>query len=92
MRMVLVEWVDSSFSDHGWEDIDTVLSVDRCAMMKTAGFLLYEGDNCVRIGLSYSEKDEELRHTEQYCSYMTIPKVCITRMVDLCDPDTNSAP
>ncbi len=72
MRIVKIEWIDSSSDTGRWttpEEIDNdVLEV------VSIGFLVKEDDRQITLALN------RIAEPEQYCQMVSIPKVAITLM------------
>ena len=78
MRLVLVEWVDScSFVGSLWIGKDNVEGLDPHSC-KSVGWIVKEDDECIVLAASLSD--------HEYSGNMCIPKVCITKMIDLNAP------
>lgn len=81
MRLVFVEWVDSSRSD-AWQHFDgRTPSLTSC---KSVGWLLRDDKDIKVIAPHVSLADD--KDSGQSCGDMTIPTRAVVRMVDLAEP------
>lgn len=79
MRIVKVEWIDSTASNLSWlmmEDVRKWNDVEPMAIF-TYGALVQEDENYIVIAQSYG------KDPEQCCSLMSIPKGCIKEITDI---------
>ena len=79
MRIVKVEWIDSTASNLSWlmmEDVRNWGDVEPMAIY-TYGALVQEDKNYIVVAQSYGEDPE------QCCSLMSIPKGCIRKITDI---------
>lgn len=78
-RLVLIEWLDSRQPISSWqylEDIETTAC--KC---KSVGYLVYEGDGIKRLAPNLADIDKP--DSIQASGVITIPEICIEKVVDL---------
>lgn len=82
MRLVMVEWVDSFGCSSDWQD----LSDDRepkPMICRSVGWLFHDGPDCKVLVPHVADVPDGA--PRQGCGDMTIPAVCVRRMVDLAE-------
>lgn len=79
-----IEWVDS-MGGSGWEPLEE-MSTYKPMAIKTAGFVVAEGEDFVTVLQSYDERDKGRPHADNVIS---IPKVAITSMRTLFSADVH---
>ena len=79
MRIVKVEWIDSTASNLSWlmmEDVRKWGDVEPLTIY-TYGALVQEDKNYIVVAQNYG------KDPEQCCSLMSIPKGCILKITDI---------
>lgn len=79
MRIVKVEWIDSTASNLSWlmmEDVRNWGDIEPMAIY-TYGALVQEDSNYIVVAQSYG------KDPEQCCLLMSIPKGCIRKITDI---------
>ena len=67
-----VEWVDSTFTEEGWKDIDEVM--ERCKdSIVSCGFVAGEDNDVLVLALSWNPTE----HSKDWGSVFVIPKRAI---------------
>lgn len=79
MRLVLIEWVDSSLTHERWTRLDDARP--DLGVVRSVGWLHYDGADCKQLIAHHIAETETV--AEQGCGGMTIPSCAIRRMVDL---------
>lgn len=79
MRIVKVEWIDSTASNLSWLMMSDVLNWGDVEPLTiyTYGALVHEDKNYIVVAQSYG------KDPEQCCSLMSIPKGCIQKITDI---------
>lgn len=83
MRLVLIEWVDSFGCSPSWEKLSEFQESEPM-VCRSVGWLLVDGKD-VKVVVPHLTGDHDVSET-QGCGDMTIPTVCIRRIVDLSEP------
>lgn len=83
MRLVLIEWVDSSGHGEGWQDIATDQD-DTALVCQSVGWLVKDGENIKVIAPHYHKSDTG--GGMRGWGVMTIPTRSVIRMTTLKGP------
>jgi hypothetical protein len=79
---VFIEWVDSSSSRRGWEDVESIQQTHRVGTLicHSIGYVIDEDKKAITLSghLAYGNPDDNAQVTAGHCP-MTIPKVSILR-------------
>ena len=79
MKVVKVEWIDSTASNLNWllmEDVRKWEDVEPITIL-TYGVLVQEDKNYVVVAQNYGKEPE------QCCSLMSIPKGCVKQLTEI---------
>jgi len=82
MRLVLIEWVDSAIAPQGWEVVADMNDFPVVAKCQSVGWLMKDTEKCKVVVPHLNGKDQP-GIAYQYCGYVVIPTVAVTRIVDL---------
>ena len=82
-RLVLVEWIDSRGVGSRWATLKDIADDEICSM-RSVGWVLKDDDKQLCVGPHMGVEDDG---DHQVCGEMHIPKVCVTRVVELETPN-----
>ncbi len=88
MKLVLIEWMDSTGCSTNWQELE-VIGRPKPLSCRSVGWLCHEGADSVVI-VPHSADVEDGK--KQGCGDMTIPKCCVLRMVELAEVPSTSRP
>ena len=77
MKVVKIEWIDSTASELNWMIIDNLPEDIEPTKIVSYGVVIKETDNYISIAQNYGF------NPEQCCSLMTIPNGCIQNVITI---------
>lgn len=64
-QKVTIKWLDAK-SNAGWENVEDVIE-ERPAVISTTGYLLFENEECIILGLTLGEEEDVWQVNGWFC-------------------------
>lgn len=79
MKLVLIEWIDSSSAPDGWNRLDELKISTKPIRCRSVGWLLHEGNDAKTL-VAHISGESDQHNNARACGDMTIPNCAILKM------------